>query len=79
VVASIGRILMPRRENGLSNLRAFYESSLLPELLPMNSAGLDDRRMHEMLTGISERQIEQIEGAVVRCLIDREGVLLGRT
>jgi transposase len=74
VIASIGRILMPRRENGMTNLRTFYESSLLPELLPLASAGLDDRRMYEMLTGITENQIEQIEAAVVRRLIERESV-----
>jgi transposase len=74
VLAAICRTLMPRRENGLSNLRTFYEGSALSELLPIESAGLDDRRMHEVLAGITGKQIEEIEGAVVRQLIEKEGV-----
>ena len=74
VIAAIGRVVMPRRHNGLSNLRAFYEGTALPELLPIAPTSLDDRRMHELLVGVSTQQIEQIEGAVVRRLIEREGV-----
>jgi transposase len=74
VIAAIGRALMPRRENGLCHVRTFYESGVLPELLPVAPASLDDQRMHEMLVGISDKQIEQIEGAVVRRLIEMEGV-----
>lgn len=74
LLAAICRALMPRRENGLSNLRGFYDGSVLSELLPIASTGLDDRRMHELLVGITGKQIEQIEGAVVRQLIEKEGV-----
>ncbi|MBI5628394.1 MAG: transposase, partial [Candidatus Rokubacteria bacterium] len=74
VIAAIGRVVVPRRDNGLSNLRAFYEGAVLPEVLPVAPASLDDRRMHEMLVGITDKQIEQIEGAVVRRLIEKEGV-----
>jgi transposase len=74
VIAAIGRVVMSRRNNGLSNLRVFYEGTVLPELLPVGPSSLDDRRMHEMLVGITDKQLERIEGAVVRRLIEREGV-----
>jgi transposase len=74
VIAAIGRAVMTRRHNGLCNLRTFYEGSVLAELLPVPSTALDDRRMHEMLVGLTDRQIEQIEAAVVRRLIEMEGV-----
>ncbi len=74
VIAAIGRAVMPRRDNGLSNVRAFYEGGGLPEVLPVALASLDDRRMYEMLVGVSDKQIEQIEAAVVRRLIQKEGV-----
>jgi hypothetical protein len=74
VIAAIARVIMPRRDNGLSNVRAFYEAGVLPEVLAVAPSSLDDRRMHEMLVGLTDRQIEQIEGAVVRRLIEMEGV-----
>ncbi|MBI5628112.1 MAG: IS1634 family transposase, partial [Candidatus Rokubacteria bacterium] len=74
LIAAIGRVIAPRHENGLSNLRAFYEGSVLPEVLPVAPAGLDDRRLCEMLMGLTDKEIEQIEGAVVRRVVEREGV-----
>ena len=74
VIAAIGRAVMARRANGLSNLRSFYDGSVLPEVLPVASSSLDDRRMYELLAGLDSKKIERIEAAVVRTLIDREGV-----
>jgi len=73
-IAAIGRVVRARRENGLCPVRTFYEGGVLPELLPVAPASLDGQRLHEMLVGLSDNQIEQIEGAVVRRLIEREGV-----
>ena len=74
LLAALHRVLAPRRENGLRTLRGFYETSLLAELLPIAAAALDDRRMGEMLGGLTVSQVERIEAAVVQRLIQREGV-----
>src|SRR5262249_7976247 len=54
------------------HLRPFYEDSVLAELLPIDPSALDDRRMCEVLGRLTSAQIERIEAAVVRCLIERE-------
>lgn len=74
LLAALHRVLAPRRENGLRTLREFYEHSILVDLLPIAAAALDDRRMGEMLGGLTASQVEQIEAAVVQRLITREGV-----
>ena len=74
VIAAIDRVVTARRHNGLKNLRGHYEGSVLAEVLPIAAAGLDNQRMHEMLVDLTDREIEQIEGAAVRRLIEREGV-----
>ena len=74
LLAALHRVLAPRRENGLRNLRGFYETSVLAEVLPIAATGLDDRRMCEMLGGMTEKQVEQIEASVVQRLITSEGV-----
>ena len=60
----------------MRSLPEFYESSVLGELLPMPLADLDNRRMCEALAGVTARQVERIEGAVVRRLVENEGVSL---
>lgn len=74
LVAAIARVVTLRHENGLSNLRAFYEGSVLPEVLPVAPATLDDRRLGEMLMGLTDNEIERVEGAIVRRVVEREGV-----
>ncbi len=74
LLAALHRVLAPRRENGLRTLRGFYETSILAELLPIAAGALNDRRMGEMLDGLTERDVERIEAAVVQRLIEREGV-----
>lgn len=74
LLAALHRVLAPRRENGLRVLRGFYESSILAEVLPIPAAALDDRRMGEMLAGLTVAQVERIEAAVVQRLLEREGV-----
>jgi transposase len=74
VLAAIHRVLAARRDNGLHHLRAFYEDSVLAELLPIDASALDDRRMCEVLGRLTSAQIERIEAAVVRCLVERERV-----
>ena len=74
LLAALHRVLVPRRENGLRTLRGFYENSLLAELLPIAAPTLDDRRMGEMLGGLTTTQVERIEAAVVQRLLAREGV-----
>jgi len=74
LVAALHRVLAPRRENGLRALRGWYETSIVADLLPIAAAALDNRRMGEMFGGLTEPQVEQIETAVVRQLLTREGV-----
>jgi transposase len=74
LLAALHRVLAPRRDNGLRTLRGFYETSLLAELLPIAATALDDRRMGEMLDGLTVSQVERIEAAVVQRLLQREGV-----
>lgn len=74
LLAALHRVLAPRRENGLRTLREFCQNSILGELLPIAASALDDRRMGEMLGGLTGPQVEQIEAAVVQRLITREGV-----
>lgn len=74
LLAALHRVLAPRRENGLRTLRGFYETSILAELLPIAARALNDRRMGEMLGGLTDTQVERIEAAVVQRLITREGV-----
>jgi transposase len=74
LLAALHRVLAPRRENGLRQLRGFYEHSILAELLPIAAPALDDRRLGEMLGRLTEPQVERIEAAVVHRLITREGV-----
>jgi transposase len=77
VLAAIHRVLAPRGENGLKRLLDFYrESSVLSVLLPLPEGALDDRRIGDMLAGLTARQIEDIESAVVRRLVEREGISL---
>ena len=74
VLAAIHRILASRRDNGLVNLRAFYEGSVMEDLLPVPASSLDDRRMGEMLAELSRPEIDRIEAAVVERLIEHEGI-----
>jgi len=74
VLAAIHRIRAARHENGLRNLRSFYEQSVLSELLPVPAAALDGRRMCELLGGLTAAEVDRIETAVVRALLEHEGV-----
>jgi transposase len=74
LIAAVTRATTTRRSNGLCNLRSFYEGCALSDILPIESSGLDDRRMHEMLSRITAKQIEEIEAAVVERLIEREKI-----
>jgi transposase len=76
LIAALQRALLPRRANGKRNLRAFYRRSALVELLPMNDAALDGRRVCETLSRLTAKQVEAIESKVVQRLIAQEGVVL---
>lgn len=76
LLAAIHRALAPRRENSVRNLRKFYRDSALRELLLIPEAGLDARRVCETLAGLTRKEVEQIESAVVHRLIEREKVRL---
>jgi transposase len=76
LVAALQRALLPRRANGKRNLRAFYRRSALAELLPMNDAALDGRRVCEALSRLTAKQVETIESKVVQRLIAQEDVAL---
>lgn len=74
LLMALHRVLAPRWENGLSNLRESYESSSLAELLPITEASLDNRRLGERLARLTARQVELIESAVVKGVIEHEGI-----
>jgi transposase len=76
VLAAIHRALAPRGENGLSRVADFYRGSVLAEVLPVPTGALDDRRLGDMLAGLTAREIDAIEGAVVHRLVEREGIAL---
>lgn len=76
LIATLHRALAPRRENSVRNLRKFYAESALRDLLPMPEAGLDARRVCETLAGLTAGQVERIESAVVRQLIEKEKLRL---
>src|SRR3990172_1600547 len=52
LVMAIHRMVSPRNANGLLHVRATYEDSVLAELLPIEAAALDDRRLGELLAGL---------------------------
>lgn len=74
LVMAIHRMVSPRNANGLLHVRATYEDSVLAELLPLEAAALDDRRLGELLAGLTATAVEQIETLVVQRLVEREGV-----
>ena len=69
LLAAIHRVLSPRRENGICNLLPWYESSVMAELFPIPGPALDNRRMCEMLGRLTNKQVDEIEAAVVRQLV----------
>jgi hypothetical protein len=73
-LAAIHRVLVPRRDNGVCNLAAWYEDSVLAEMFPGLGPALDDRRICEMLGGLTSKQVDAIEAAVVQRLIQSEGL-----
>jgi transposase len=76
VLAAIHRALAPRRSNSLNALRSAYERSPLAELLPVGPESLDGRRMCEALARLTAKQIEAIESAAVRKVVQLEQVEL---
>jgi hypothetical protein len=74
LLAAIHRVLAPRRDNGVCNLAAWYEDSVLAEMFPGLGPALDDRRICEMLGGLTSKQVDAIEAAVVQRLIQSEGL-----
>lgn len=76
LLMALHRALVPRWANGLSNLREFYNGCALAELLPVAETSLDDRRLGETLSRLTTPQIEAIESAVVKRIIEREGLAL---
>jgi transposase len=74
VVAAIHRVLAPRGRNGLRNLASFVDGSVLAQLFDCEPSALDDRRMCEMLASLSEKEVDQIEAAVVQRLVESEGI-----
>jgi len=76
VLAAIHRALAPRRGNSLLSLQEEFPQSSLAELLPMSSVALDNRRMCEALARLTAKQVEAIESAVVRQVVEKEHVAL---
>lgn len=76
VLAAIHRALAPRRGNSLNVLRSAYSSSPLAELLPVAPEALDGRRMCEALARLTAKDVEVIESAVVRKVVELEQVSL---
>lgn len=76
LLAALHRVLAPRGENGKSNLRPFYLKSALVDLLPFPDGGLDDRRIGDTFRRLTSKQIEAIESAIVKRVIEHEGISL---
>jgi transposase len=76
LLIALHRALVPRWENGLSNVQEFYNGCALAELLPISETSLDGRRLGETLSQLSATQIEAIESAVVQRIVEHEDVSL---
>lgn len=76
LVAAIHRALSPKHENGKCNLRRFYSTSAVSELLPMAAGSMDGRRVCEALEKLTPAEIDKIEGAVVQRVVDVEHIKL---
>lgn len=76
LLAAIHRALAPRRRNSLFSLQRDYPASSLAELLPTAMASLDNRRMCQALARLTSKQVEAIESAVVREVVEKERVAL---
>lgn len=76
VLAAIHRVLVPRWENGKSNLRGFYQGRALIDLLPFPEGSLDHRRIGECLSALSPKQVEQVESSVVARIVEFERIRL---
>jgi len=76
VLSAIHRALAPRRRNSLLSLQHGYAASAMAELLPVSTADLDNRRLSEALARLTPKEIEAIEGEVVRRVVEKEGVCL---
>jgi hypothetical protein len=76
VLAAIHRALAPRRGNSLLSLQKGYAASAMAELMPVSMSDLDNRRLSEALARLTSKEIEAIEGEVVRRVVEKEGVSL---
>jgi transposase len=76
VLSAIHRALSPRRRNSLLSLQHSYDGSALADLVPAEAASLDNRRLCEALAQLTSKQVEAVESAVVRRVVEMEGVSL---
>jgi hypothetical protein len=73
LLAALHRALAPRSANGLNQVAAFYEDSVLAELLPVaGPAALSDRRLGALYSRLSAPDVERLETALVARVCERE-------
>jgi transposase len=75
LLAAIHRALVPKSANGLNKLAAFYEDSVLAEVMPVDGpSALNDRRIGGMYKRLSSGDVDRIEEAIVERIIQRERI-----
>jgi hypothetical protein len=65
------RIIAPRALSSQDKLRAWYEGCGARDFLPMDSSGLDVRRVHEALGLLRAEDLERCEAAVVGTVVEK--------
>jgi transposase len=75
LLAAIHRALVPRSANGLNKVAAFYEDSVLSEIMRVERPSmLNDRRLGKMYARLSPEDVDRIEEAVIEHVVEREKI-----
>jgi transposase len=77
LVTAIHCALAGRRNNSKRRVLESFEGSALADILPLPAGALDNRRICELLSALTPKQVDAIEASLIRRVVDREGVTLG--
>jgi transposase len=77
VVTAIHCALAGRRNNSKRRVLESFEGSALADILPLPAGALDNRRICELLAALTPKQVDAIEGSLIRRVVEREGIALG--
>ena len=69
VTAAIHRAIAPRALKSTEKMRTWYENAGLRDFLPLDTTGLDSRRVHEALSLLRASDIEKMEQEIVGAMV----------